>query len=1407
MTLNYLTQDGTASSASDYVAAAGTVTFAVGQQFATVSIVVNGDVVPEANETLNLLLTGDKLRNGPETLVGTITNDDVAVLLTNNADNLQGSAGNDTFFAANGNLGAGDKITDASTSDNDTLSLAVDASTTNRNYGGFALTNIENVEVTNDSGAPVTLDLSSSTGIRTVASVNSSDSVIFDQLTSNATVIVDNVTGAGADVEARYQAAVTAGAGTTVNVVVNDATADEIILGTVGAGNTGIEIVNLTVTGTSTINALNTALTSLTINGGGDVTLANPLSNTVRTVNASAAGRVTVDFSNNDAAGSGVTFTGSDGADVVRAGQANDTINTGAGADVVVSEGGNDVINTEAGNDSVTFVTGAVGNVNVNTGADNDTVTFTNGGFDGQDTVNLGEGGADTLVLGQATVESSYAGVTSAETLTITTQTTTNLGNDGNGTIAETTAGIRTVNLNLAGNGGSKDLLDARDYVAAGLTVNLGGVAGTDTVLLGSGNDTVNTSSFDDTDNIQGNAGIDAIVVQDGATKVGLASQFGGIETITYVSDGDGDDNSLTVDDSNAPTAGQVLTVNAGGSIDTEVFTFNGTSVTTYSVNVTTGAANDSVNTSNGKADVVSTGAGNDSIFAAGGDTVTAGAGIDTISLGAGNNVVFAGADNDTINFGGPGDNKIYGEGGDDTFFVNNTGDLTPADVLDGGEGTDTIDIIGTVVDAQFTNATSVEVLLGGVGGTINATIGAEAQEAGIRTVNLTDPGADTLVATAYTADLTVNSSGGNDTIRTGSGNDLITVGVGTYTIDTGAGVDRVRVSGAELDASDKIIGGFANDDTIELDNSTGAVTGVVDLTNVSVANYRIIDDGDRLVGSDKDANTLTFTSTDPDVVTSVTPVNINASLLTDAEDTFTVVIANGVQDSDFTFNITGSSTATIVDKQNLGINNNINFTGGSGVDSLRINGGDAGSTVIFDGNDGLDRIVQTGGLLTDDGFIGVSEVEILTGDAGTINAVLGSQAARAGIRTIDGTNGQDRVTIGAGYTGSLTVNLLGGDDIINGGASTVAIAFNAMAGNLTAADILTGGSTTADSINITASGVANLNGVTKVETINVNNVNVAGETTVIDLDWLATETDGTLITVNVNGSGSDDTVIFNGGALTENVLFNGGAGADTITTGSGADTINANGGNDTVAAGAGADGVDGGEGNDTIRGELGGDLINGNTGDDLLYGDFAVGDAGYAAYFAANTGAGAVEGAVDDTIVGGIGNDIIVGGLGGDTLSGGDGVDTFRYQNVNDSRIFPGAVDNRDTITDFTSGTDKIDLLGLSALPVRFNGNWNTFGEGQGAVSGTGGDLFLDVVYVRESNTLWVDVDNNGQLNGDDLQVILSGVANVAGGDLLGGAAPAAPVETGTTDLGVTEAMSVRDYGMLREFNSAHFA
>ncbi len=72
-----------------------------------------------------------------------------------------------------------------------------------------------------------------------------------------------------------------------------------------------------------------------------------------------------------------------------------------------------------------------------------------------------------------------------------------------------------------------------------------------------------------------------------------------------------------------------------------------------------------------------------------------------------------------------------------------------------------------------------------------------------------------------------------------------------------------------------------------------------------------------------------------------------------------------------------------------------------------------------------------------------------------------------------------------------------------------------------------------------------------------------------------------------------------------------------------------------------------------------------------------------------------------DDTLRGDTGADILNGGAGRDTLYGGANADTFVYSTLTDSyrNYEAGGLTATDTIADFTSGQDKIDVSALGVL------------------------------------------------------------------------------------------------------------
>ncbi|MCP5071897.1 MAG: calcium-binding protein [Rhodobacteraceae bacterium] len=186
-----------------------------------------------------------------------------------------------------------------------------------------------------------------------------------------------------------------------------------------------------------------------------------------------------------------------------------------------------------------------------------------------------------------------------------------------------------------------------------------------------------------------------------------------------------------------------------------------------------------------------------------------------------------------------------------------------------------------------------------------------------------------------------------------------------------------------------------------------------------------------------------------------------------------------------------------------------------------------------------------------------------------------------------------------------------------------------------------------------------------------------------------------------LEGSYTNDKILGDDGA---DVLL-GGMGADLIKGQGGTDTLYGGEDKDELFGGGGKDTLYGGSDRDTLNGEGGNDNLNGGDGKDVLYGgdgkdklyggnsnDDAMGDAGNDKLFG-KSGADSLNGGDDDDrLFGGGGADELVDGGGSDTLDGGKGSDVFILS----------ADGVTDTITDFTDGTDLIDLdVAFAALTI----------------------------------------------------------------------------------------------------------
>ncbi|MCX7086903.1 MAG: putative Ig domain-containing protein [Methylococcales bacterium] len=168
-------------------------------------------------------------------------------------------------------------------------------------------------------------------------------------------------------------------------------------------------------------------------------------------------------------------------------------------------------------------------------------------------------------------------------------------------------------------------------------------------------------------------------------------------------------------------------------------------------------------------------------------------------------------------------------------------------------------------------------------------------------------------------------------------------------------------------------------------------------------------------------------------------------------------------------------------------------------------------------------------------------------------------------------------------------------------------------------------------------------------------------------------------------------TTAINGTGNTLNNFLIGNSAANTLTGGAG---------NDRLDGKAGADKLLGGIGDDTYVVDISTDLAteNANEGNDTVESaiTYALGNNLENLTLIGSTAINGTGNSLINSIMGNTANNTLNGGLGNDTLAGGSGIDHFMFSSALGSS-------NIDTITDFTLGSDKLDLS--KALFTAFSG------------------------------------------------------------------------------------------------------
>jgi len=406
-----------------------------------------------------------------------------------------------------------------------------------------------------------------------------------------------------------------------------------------------------------------------------------------------------------------------------------------------------------------------------------------------------------------------------------------------------------------------------------------------------------------------------------------------------------------------------------------------------------------------------------------------------------------------------------------------------------------------------------------------------------------------------------------------------------------------------------------------------------------------------------------------------------------------------------------------------------LNATGNSGVNVLRGNG----AANVLDGQGGADTLEGGAG----------NDTYIVYGDGETIIDTAGIDLVRsyaswtlaAGLEnlTLMGTDN----TNGTGNSSNNTITGNSGNNILDGGSG---------------ADRLTGG--TGDDVYI----VDNSRDVVTEK---------AGEGT----DTIRTS----LANYSLAKLAAVENVVYTGvsnASLTGNALSNtltGSSGNDTLNGGLGPDTMIGGGGNDTYIIDNVGDVIieDENEGTDSVLSSVTFTLSD-NVENLTLTGKAAINGTGnnqantITGNAAANTlGGGQGDdtldgGAGNDTLSGGDGVDLLIGGLGNDLLTGGDGADKFRFDKALGKT-------NIDTITDFVTGIDRIELD--DAIFKKFIGVTGQIAEGNLVKGGTGVkalDSNDHLIFNTDTGALFYDPDGSGR--GAMLQfATLTGVSDLS--------------------------------------------
>ncbi|OYU70470.1 MAG: hypothetical protein CFE28_11010 [Alphaproteobacteria bacterium PA2] len=576
------------------------------------------------------------------------------------------------------------------------------------------------------------------------------------------------------------------------------------------------------------------------------------------------------------------------------------------------------------------------------------------------------------------------------------------------------------------------------------------------------------------------------------------------------------------------------------------------------------------------------------------------------------------------------------------------------------------------------------------------------------------------------------------------TGNDTFTATNATLSaadsLDGGAGVDTLRYSSAGAVAVNQA--GFTSAGIEVMQVTSDAVGGTTfDVSNASGVTSLVNDNSSSdlvVTGLNTVAEITVRNPSQPTGATVNTTLNYNAAATAGATTTQKVTLEN-------VFNpAVPTTTASSVTANGVEIFNVVGA--GSAASNLATLASNTLATVNVSGAQGV-----TIGALT---FAGTTGTVDASANTGGVNVTLTNSGA-ADV-AVTGGSGADRADFSNGFAAKDSFNGGAGTDTL---AVTNTVATGALGGtasNIEVLEISAGGTGTVDmskfagvtSVVYTSTGIATGNSL-----IGATVVSKTGATQAVTVD---AGTVANTLAVAVATDGASD-------ALTLNVNKVGAADLLGAVTATDFDSVTVNIADDAAVAGVGALSVAGltaakaktitvtNNADVTTTGAVGGALLtsldaSASTGKLDLSGGVTT----------ALTGATIKLGSADDKLVA---TATAGTATAGDTITLGGGKDLVTYTALTQS-----GDKTTDTITDFVSGTDKLDLtaLGLNQTAL-FLGSRTTFGLSQGALTKTAGQAVLQ----QDASTLWIDINGDGQLDGNDFRVVLTGNSALTATDL----------------------------------------